>query len=584
MFVLTNISVVLLATTFVNFIVTVLSWQRKKDRNGVYFSFGMMGVTFWTLAAGLDYAAISIPLKVFFTKFEYIGYNTALFFFAVFALLYAGYGEWLKLIPVRLFLYFLPLSNILLAWTNDWSEWLWSGFTRSEFGDNTVIFEHGPGFFWTVISGYLLILIILVPLWQLAHRGPEFSRKQARLLFLSSLIPVVANLLYLFQPKEFRGADWSSITFSISGFMFLMALYGARFLDLVPIARDKLVAGISDGMIVLDMQGRIIDINHAAASMIQSSPEKLIGKTLVEVVPLIESLPELISEQEIRTELAFGDAVKRHFDVLISALQDERKKIIGRLIVFRDITERKQAEQALEQRFLEIQQLHKNLQETQSQLVNQQRALAAMEERQRLARDLHDSVNQSIHGMVLFTDTLAATLEKNNMERARHIMDRLRESANQSLRETRLMLYELQGSGPERSVDLVRDLKDRLAMVESRVGVRTRLIQEGSLESCPPEWYENLFWIAVEALNNSLKHAQARSVQIVIRCSDHRVELEVIDDGKGFDLHKVETGGLGLKNLRARADIIGGTLVVESEPSKGTTVRFSAEIKAKQNE
>ena len=146
------------------------------------------------------------------------------------------------------------------------------------------------------------------------------------------------------------------------------------------------------------------------------------------------------------------------------------------------------------------------------------------------------------------------------------------------------MLYELQGSGPERSVDLVRDLKDRLAMVESRVGVRTRLIQEGSLESCPPEWYENLFWIAVEALNNSLKHAQARSVQIVIRCSDHRVELEVIDDGKGFDLHRVETGGLGQKNLRARADIIGGTLEVESEPSKGTTVRFSAEIKAKQNE
>jgi signal transduction histidine kinase len=160
-------------------------------------------------------------------------------------------------------------------------------------------------------------------------------------------------------------------------------------------------------------------------------------------------------------------------------------------------------------------------------------------------------------------------------------MDKLRENANQSLRETRLMLYQLEEPSRERSVDLARDIEDRLAMVERRSGVQTQLIQEGSIEYCPPEWRENLFWIVVEALNNSLKHSRATNLQVVLRSRDHRFELDVVDNGKGFNPSQTDVGGLGLKNLRARADLLGGTLKIESEPSKGTSVYFSAEIKAK---
>jgi signal transduction histidine kinase len=206
--------------------------------------------------------------------------------------------------------------------------------------------------------------------------------------------------------------------------------------------------------------------------------------------------------------------------------------------------------------------------------------LAALEERQRMGRDLHDSVNQSIHSLVLFSETLGSALEKNHIERARQIAGRLQKSARQALKETRLMLYQLQPSAAGGIPDLIQELETRLATVERRSGIRAEIIQEGSLDDCSPAWNENLFWITIEALNNALKHAQARSVKIILRCSTRRLELEVLDDGNGFDPAKPHTGGLGLGNMRERAGLLGGSLAIVSAPGEGTRVLFSVEIEA----
>jgi PAS domain S-box-containing protein len=205
--------------------------------------------------------------------------------------------------------------------------------------------------------------------------------------------------------------------------------------------------------------------------------------------------------------------------------------------------------------------------------------LAAVEERQRLARDLHDSVNQSIHGLVLFSETLVSTLQKNNTERAREIANRLQESARQALKETRLMLYQMQAAGLERSVDLLVDLEARLATVERRAGVRAQIHLEGPITDCPRAWHENLFWITIEALNNALKHAQARNMKINLRCSSEQLELEIVDDGIGFDPDGPRAGGLGLQTMRDRASLIGGGLTIISTPQMGSCIRFNAEIK-----
>lgn len=220
------------------------------------------------------------------------------------------------------------------------------------------------------------------------------------------------------------------------------------------------------------------------------------------------------------------------------------------------------------------------LHQAQAQVIEQQRTMATFEERQRMARDLHDSVNQSIHSLVLFSETLVSALEKDNPGRARQISESLQESARQALKETRLLLYQTQASVEEKDINLVDELNARLAAVELRAGIRAQIVLEGSLQHCPDLWHENLFWITIEALNNSIKHAQARKVKIIIRSFKNYIELEVIDDGRGFDASRPRGGGYGLRNMQERADLLGGRLTVTSTPGKGTGILFRAEIEA----
>jgi signal transduction histidine kinase len=222
-------------------------------------------------------------------------------------------------------------------------------------------------------------------------------------------------------------------------------------------------------------------------------------------------------------------------------------------------------------------QREENLHQAQAQVIEQQRRLAIFDERQRMGRDLHDSVNQSIHSLVLFSETLDSMLEKNNLNRARQISERLQASARQALKETRLLLYQNQASIDGKELNLIEELNARLTAIELHAGVKAQVTLEGSLDDCPKEWHENLFWIAIEALNNSLKHAQAQSVQIIIRCSPAFVELEVVDDGRGFDPARPGPGGYGLRNMQERADVLNGKLTVASISAKGTAIRFRAE-------
>lgn len=569
MFELIPVVVVLFITTLVNLAVFIVSWNRRKTNGGLYFSLGMLGVMLWTLAAGLGYAAIPLDLKILFAKIDAFGYNSAIALFVFFAIYYADLDEWAEKPWVRSLLTLLPASSVLLITTNELHGWVWSGFSPVD--NNMVIFEHGPGFKWVAAVGYVLVFTLIAILWLASHKGSEISRRQGRLLLYASLFPVIANIIYLYGVTGMEGVDWSSVTFSITGLFFLWALYGTHLLDLAPIARDKLIKNLSDGMIVLDMQNRIIDINQAAADMLQSSPAALIGKNLTDVAPLSLSLLDQPPGQEITTELKSGE---RYFDLLISPLREKPQKIIGRLIIIRDVTARKENE-------LRLIRLSNELQEAQEQIIEQQRTLAKVEERQRMGRDMHDSVNQSIHSLMMFSETLTAMLKKNNTDKAIEISERIQESGTQALKEIRILIHETQFLLTDQSAGLIPALEERLNKVERRTGLNAKITCNEDFNShCPPEWVENLYYMIVEALNNSLKYAQARHVSVTIHCTESQLEVEVKDDGAGFDTSAVGSGGFGMHTIRQRAEIIGGELSVQSTLGQGTHILFMAKIGA----
>jgi PAS domain S-box-containing protein len=212
-----------------------------------------------------------------------------------------------------------------------------------------------------------------------------------------------------------------------------------------------------------------------------------------------------------------------------------------------------------------------------AKLYQQAEQLAVMKERSRLARELHDSVTQALYSMTLLAEAAGRQVGDRNLERVENYLARLGEAAQQSLKEMRLLVHELRPPVLERD-GLVGALQKRLDAVEGRSGVETRLRVEGTLEMAASV-EEELYRIAQEALNNALKHAAATLVTIHMHSDDQSVELEVADDGLGFDPEAVsDRGGVGLISMRERAERLNGSLTIFSAPGEGTRVRISVQL------
>jgi len=581
MFTLTNnVIAILIITTLINSFTIYVSWRRRKSKGGLYIALAVLAIAFWTLSAGVNYATVPIPLKVFFAKLEYTFYNGTFAFLAMFALTYAGYEDWLKKRLVKAYFWILPISNILLAWTNDWHGLLWKSFTRSDFGNNTLIFGHGPGYYWAAITGCLMVLSITLPLWEASHKSTELSRRQASLLFITSILSAVSTVIYLLGSQRLKGVDWAPIICSVLGIIFILVLYGTRLLDLVPIARYTMIEQMSDGVLVMDENNRMVDFNPAAQEIFEISQNHL-GKQIKVVMAHWPEIIDLFSPSSNKTsQLTIRHEDKtRVFDTHLTLFTDSSGKPYGKLIMFSDVTKHYQIEQALAQRLFEIQELNKNLRESQDQVVAQQRRLAILEERKRLGRDMHDSVNQSIHSLMLYSETLTSLLKKDQFNEAVSIAERIQDSGRRALKEIRLLVFETQSQKVDETTDLVTALQERFNFVENRVGIQTDIILDGTLAYIPSEWNENLYWIAVEALNNALKHAQTNKVKVFFRCRDGRFEMEIVDKGMGFDITLSNGGGMGMRTMRERAELLDGQLSVTSSPGHGTSVLLSAEIK-----
>jgi len=207
-----------------------------------------------------------------------------------------------------------------------------------------------------------------------------------------------------------------------------------------------------------------------------------------------------------------------------------------------------------------------------ARLYNRSRALAVVEERNRLARELHDSVTQSLYGLVVFAGAAREVMEGGDEKRARQHVARIEDAAHKALREMRLLLYELRPPMLEEE-GLVGALQQRLNAVESRTGLQVRLCVDGEID-LPASVEEELYRIAQEALNNALRHAAANSVAVRLQADGQGLELGIRDDGVGFDVAAAaDRGGLGLASMRERAEALGSRLEIVSAPGAGTTVK-----------
>jgi PAS domain S-box-containing protein len=205
---------------------------------------------------------------------------------------------------------------------------------------------------------------------------------------------------------------------------------------------------------------------------------------------------------------------------------------------------------------------------------DRQRQLAiSLAERARLVRDLHDSVTQRLYGLLALTEAAQAGLEMGSTEMSTKVLVPIGEHARQALKEMRLFLFELSPSTLKKD-GLIAALNQRLDAVEGRADMVRRIQSDDNIYLTYDQQVE-FFFIAQEALNNTLRHAHAKSVEINLKQTKKHIILEIEDDGLGFDNNNFKQGGIGLRSMRERSEKIGATLKMHSKPGNGTKIVLS---------
>jgi signal transduction histidine kinase len=208
-----------------------------------------------------------------------------------------------------------------------------------------------------------------------------------------------------------------------------------------------------------------------------------------------------------------------------------------------------------------------------ARLYERSRELSIVEERNRLARELHDSVSQKLFGLVLSAESAATLLDRDGDE-ARAELERLRDLAQEAMEELRSLVFELRPPNLE-SEGLAAALRKHVDVLR-RVYGREISVDVTGRPRRAPELEREVFRIAQEALQNALRHADAARLEVDLEAGDGRLRLTVRDDGVGFDPQAsgIRSRRLGLTSMEERAEAIGGTLAIESRVGEGTTVRL----------
>ncbi|MFZ5911401.1 MAG: histidine kinase [Chloroflexota bacterium] len=198
--------------------------------------------------------------------------------------------------------------------------------------------------------------------------------------------------------------------------------------------------------------------------------------------------------------------------------------------------------------------------------------LATLEERQRIARELHDSVTQLLYGICLYCTATSHSIRGENYQHVQENLAEIKDNALQALQEMRLLILEM--NPPLLQKDgLVAALQASLETIESRAGLETELRADG-VKRLPRALEPELYRIAMEALNNLVRYARARKVSVDLHTRSGWIILEICDNGVGFDLEQAwNSGGMGLHSMEQRARQIGGRLEITSSPGAGTRIR-----------
>jgi PAS domain S-box-containing protein len=306
----------------------------------------ILGASIWSLGYAFEIMASSLAYKLFWERFEFFGIVTIPIAWFAFVAQYVNNPGWMKSILKHwIALGAIPFVTLLLVWTNDIHHLMWTQVTLEKVGPFEMLdFSRGP-WFWVLMSfSYLLLLIGSVKLLSSLFNIVRLQRWQVLLALLAILLPWIGNILYIsgWSPEHFL--DITAFLFLISGVLFSVSLFRFQFVSILPIAQEAVFAGITDCVMVLDLDECVVEVNPSAKKVFNSLDDTALGKNISHMIPeLVTHIAQARSSEEYKTEFTISRGVdNQYYDLHISLLRDAHRNSIGRVIVLHQITQFKQ--------------------------------------------------------------------------------------------------------------------------------------------------------------------------------------------------------------------------------------------------
>ena len=287
-----------LVTALVSFFVALLAWRRRTVKGALELAWLMIAAgigSFWII---FETAALTPTDKVLWSKLEYVGGIATPVLYLIFVLRFTGKD---KLISVKniLLLFIIPLITLLLTITNEKHNLIWSGFSSISAETNLMEYFHGIGFWIGHIAyTYLMLLLSTILLFRFLMRRARAFRSQGWIVLIGGLFPWIVSGLYLSGFSPVAGLDLAPVSITLSGSLAAYAIFNIRLLDLVPVARETLVETLQDGILAIDAQNRIQDINKAAISFLGIRNKHIIGENAESAGATITQLLSAAINQE----------------------------------------------------------------------------------------------------------------------------------------------------------------------------------------------------------------------------------------------------------------------------------------------
>ncbi len=359
-----------LVAAIVSLAMGLLVLQRQNTKASAALALLMLQFALWSGASFVRWSLIDPNAQVFWIRLSHAVFVPAPLTFLVFIAQLTGRDRWLTQTNLLL-LAIEPLLTMFMIALNPGALFYLRFHPVLAHGFTEMAWDAGPWSWFNTFCSYLFLLAAVIILLRALLQSGPYARVQLATVLVGCLIPWGVNAYVLFTPAAAQNLELTPLAAVAAGVVFSYALFRQRLLDIVPVARSLLFEKLQDGVLVLDMSGRIIDVNEAAQRILQIG-EASYGANIWEVLPQWREFGETVdvSRDEVSFELQSRRDPSRYYDVSINTLYNHGGHQTGRLISLRDVTERKQSELALHKMNLRLQRqvkkisaLHDELQE-----------------------------------------------------------------------------------------------------------------------------------------------------------------------------------------------------------------------------